>query len=174
MITIQVCIEKETFEKKFDMDCITIGSGSMDGLSPPDLILPELGPDTIRIKIFSDDGQYGIINEINNSSLTLNGLSFGKRSLREGDVIALHDVSITIMSLGSKANEKNESKAFSNIFDDKQNEESLDELSLLHQLDEREEEVSDLSLSKNDLPEENREPSEKIPLSSQPYMFEYI
>lgn len=74
----------------FNKSVIVIGAESLES----DISLPKLNLQPIHLKIMEQDGFVTIINVANDPFASLNGHPFGKKLLKTGDLISLHEFEI--------------------------------------------------------------------------------
>lgn len=62
--------------------------------SQVDLTMSKLGIQPIHLKIIEQNGQFFLINFVNDPFVTVNGQAFGRKTLKSGDVIYLHEMTL--------------------------------------------------------------------------------
>lgn len=84
MIKLTFSPEKNPVTRTFQKNCVIIGDGTHQDC---DIVLPEEAIEQIHLKIFEQDGQYIVVNQANDPFVTLNGMPFGKKTLRNNDIL---------------------------------------------------------------------------------------
>lgn len=99
MIRLILNPETNPVEHLFYKDTIVIGS-SQSGEA--DLTLPGEELDDVHIRIFLRDQRYIALNQANDPFVTINGLPFGKKTLRENDLLQIGKTLIRIHLEGAE------------------------------------------------------------------------
>lgn len=86
MIRLVVNPESQALTRQFDQPVVIIGAGIT---AHSDLILQGESLQENHIKIFEEQGHWSIINVINDPFVTLNGLPFGKKRLKNHDLLQI-------------------------------------------------------------------------------------
>ncbi len=79
----------------------TFSENVVIGFGSPDISLPIHTLQREHVKISVDGSIYFVQNLANDPYVTLNGLPFGKRSLKEGDRLVIHEVEIVLEKINS-------------------------------------------------------------------------
>lgn len=99
MITLTLEIEGYKQQTVFTKNPLIIGSGTPDTV---DICLSILPLKSEHVKIIEEEaGQYLVINQTNDPYVLLNGFPFYKKKLKEGDLLTLYSVEITIDKLNA-------------------------------------------------------------------------
>jgi hypothetical protein len=75
----------------FDKAAVIIGSGTS---SHVDLPIPGENLQPVHVKIMEQEGRFLVINAANDPFATLNGAPFAKRTIKNGDIIQIGEISI--------------------------------------------------------------------------------
>jgi len=105
MIRLEIVDGENHANRLFDLDEISIGPGRDKAC---DIGLENDRLQSPHVKFLADDGGYLAINVANDPYVTLNQLPFGKRTLKAGDRIAIHDTEIRIMEIGASLEKEDE------------------------------------------------------------------
>lgn len=87
----------------FDKELIIIGDGPQEVV---DLSLPKLGLHQTHLKILFKDGSYYLVNQANDPFVTLNGVPFGKKKLKNEDLLQIRDKILRIDEIAISAPEE--------------------------------------------------------------------
>lgn len=93
MIRLTVNPEAEPTVLTFQKPVIIIGSGTPGDADVP---LADEDLETAHIKIIQQDNRWFVVNNVNDPFATLNGLPFGKKQLKNGDLLRVGNTSIRI------------------------------------------------------------------------------
>lgn len=93
MISLRVRDSLKTRHLHFSKSPIVIGKATEKG---PDVPLSSPTLKMCHVLIMEKEGKYTISNEANDPFVTLNGLPFGKRTLKQGDKLTIHEVEIFV------------------------------------------------------------------------------
>jgi hypothetical protein len=100
MIKLTFSPEKNPITRTFTKSCVVIGNGSN---ADCDIVLPDESLEHVHLKINELNGQYIVINQANDPFVTLNGMPFGKKTLRSNDVLQVGNTRMRV-ELCSSAN----------------------------------------------------------------------
>jgi len=93
MIKLTLSPDKNPITHTFQKNCVIIGNGQNQEC---DVILPEEALEQIHLKIFEQEGQFVVVNQANDPFVTLNGMPFGKKTLRNNDLLQIGNTKIRI------------------------------------------------------------------------------
>src|SRR5262249_34833759 len=94
MIKLTLSPDSQPVTRVFSKNLIIIGNASSDC----DITLPEEFLEPVHVKIMEEGGHYLIVNQANDPFVTLNGIPFGKKTLRNKDVIQIGRTTIRFES----------------------------------------------------------------------------
>jgi hypothetical protein len=100
MIKLTVNPNNNPVVKIFDQKMVTIGSGDRSFLADLSLSGKELQP--IHIKIMKEGSRFVVVNFANDPFVTLNGLPFGKKTLKNRDLLEIGTLVILIEFEGAE------------------------------------------------------------------------
>lgn len=95
MIKLTVNPETHSYTHIFHKSCVIIGMGA-------DLNLAGESLDPVHIKIIEQDERYIIVNQANDPFVTLNGIPFGKKTLKNNDLILIGNTPVLFSSVVEK------------------------------------------------------------------------
>lgn len=93
MIKLTFSPEKNPITRTYKKSCVIIGNGSHQDC---DVVLPDESLEQIHLKIFEQEGQYIVLNQANDPFVTLNGMPFGKKTLRTNDILQVGNTRMRI------------------------------------------------------------------------------
>ena len=119
MIKLTIDPDSKAETRTFDQATLIIGSASA---SHVDLPLDEESLHEEHVKIHEENGGYVVINTTNDPFVTLNGDSFGRSALREGDYLTIANTRILfdIVNITKDSEEtSSDHDDFDGLFDEK-------------------------------------------------------
>lgn len=97
MITLTIIQDGLQYQQTFSHEKITIGSGIHS-----DIKIDKPGIAEIHLELCKSKDTYTLSNLFHDPQVTLNGLAFGRRSLRAGDTFFIHSIEATVSKIGKK------------------------------------------------------------------------
>ncbi len=112
MLRITVRMETHTQSFRFTKNSLIFGDGPASQI---DVLLPDQGLKPEHVKIEKQGEKFTAFNVANDPFVTLNGFPFGKKTLKEGDLLHIRNIEIVIEAfndIGENLNGEEKKKPF--------------------------------------------------------------